>query len=65
MCAPESEFRLAHELDPGDARIHEAWVSAFLIPIGQLDEALKLLDEAKVVKEEEKKELKELVERLF
>lgn len=30
----------------------------------QLEEALKLLDEAKVVKEEEKKELKELVERL-
>jgi TolB-like protein/Flp pilus assembly protein TadD len=42
----DSEFRLAHDLDPGDARIHEAWVSGYLIPLGQLNEAFKQIQEA-------------------
>lgn len=39
-------FRRAHELDPGDALIHEAWVSGYLVPSGDLAEALKQIEEA-------------------
>jgi TolB-like protein len=42
----EGEFVLAHDLDPGDARIHEAWVTGFLVPMGRFDEALKQILEA-------------------
>jgi tetratricopeptide (TPR) repeat protein len=44
--AAGSKFRLAHDLDPSDARIHLAWVTGCLIPVGQLDEALKQIREA-------------------
>jgi serine/threonine-protein kinase len=44
--AADAEFRLAHDLDPSDARIHEAWVTGYLIPLGQFDEALKQIGEA-------------------
>jgi tetratricopeptide (TPR) repeat protein len=44
--AAGAEFRLAHDLDPSDARIHEAWVIAYLIPLGQFDEATKQIGEA-------------------
>jgi TolB-like protein/Flp pilus assembly protein TadD len=44
--AAGAEFRLAHDLDPSDARIHEAWVTGYLIPLGKFDEALKQILEA-------------------
>lgn len=47
--AAAAEFRLAHDLDPGDARIHEAWVLGCLLPTAQLDEALKQIQEARVL----------------
>ena len=44
--AADAEFRLAHDLDPGDARIHEEWVLGCLLPTRQFDEALKQIREA-------------------
>jgi tetratricopeptide (TPR) repeat protein len=45
--AARDEFQRAHQLDPADARVHEAWVSGYLVPTGEMDEALKQIREAR------------------
>lgn len=43
----EREFQRAHELDPSNPNVHEAYVMGFLVPTGRLDEALKQTREAR------------------
>jgi TolB-like protein/Tfp pilus assembly protein PilF len=42
-----AELTRAHEMDPADAGVHEAYIMGFLVPTGRLDQALAEADEAR------------------
>ncbi len=44
--AAERDFKRAHELDPNNVQVHEAYVMAYLLPTARLDEALSQIRDA-------------------